>query len=831
MKNPRRIAQIALVIAAIISLFPVVQSVITWQEIAKYQQDDGFALKPTAKGSDWVVWEDLDGSITATYVFPNGPGDKGGIQNQDTFYMLEYQQFFDSEDLKNAIAGIEPGSTRSFVVVRNGALITVDVTFERHPTFLYPKSPGVWQFALWGFTIGAFFHLLGLFIAAPLAVRSTRARLEVLVIAVSALWIFGNLIRLLSVELLGPATYKTTYDVIFQSFTLIGLIGWIGFPVLLARKLCKDAGLLEGKGKIALWATFIPPLVLLAAVGLTALKGHVGPFTMEELLVPILFYASVYIGVAALLSFGLSFVDESQSGRSTIQWGRTESSFIFGCSLVAALTVLDVIPVLSEFSDPTAAWLIVSAQLLAVVPVTLYSVGTLRYGKVDEVLSGAFVYLLVIGLIFFSFVGGLTLLDAVFEATGNSRIVLEGFYVVFLLVVFERAARKLRLFASAFFANERFRGRQLISSFQEALPEILDESELAQRAIDVAGRVFGARSAIIFVKSPADESWIVKRYNPEPPYFTEQVFSRIWSDFEFSPTIWAKNSELNQHPLSATGKELMTEHRAAVAVPIKGESASVGLLILGFKERRGSVYNLEDLDQLRSLAGNLALAIDRLALVEREKKLASESTQAHLVALRAQINPHFLFNALNTLISLIEERPTDAEAVVEHLAAIFRHTLNTSSKPFVRMEEEISLVEHYLAIEKARFGKKLNITCTIDPKCNYHPVPAFIIQTLVENAIKHGLEKQREVGNLTIDVVKKETGEAQVTVSDSGVGIPALFAVEMTKTTVESFFGIGLNNVSQRLLQLYGSDDLMTFVSNPERGTTVVVTLPETRQS
>lgn len=831
MKQPRRISQIALLLAALLSLWPVIQSVRTWQEIAKYQQDDGFAIKPTAKGSDWVVWEDFEGSITASYVFPNGPGDKGGIKNGDTFYLLEYQQFFDAEDLKNAIAGIEPGSTRSFAVVRNGALLTVNVTFERHPTFLYPRSPGVWQFAIWGFTIGAFFHLLGLFIAAPLAVRSARARLEVLVIAVSALWIFGNMIRLLSVELLGPATYKTTYDVVFQWFTLIGLIGWIGFPVLLARKLSKDAGLLQGAGKILLWFTFVPPIVLLAAVGLTSLKGHVGPFTMEELLVPILFYASVYIGVAALLSFGLSFIDESKSGRSTIQWGRTESTIIFICSLVAGLTVLGVIPVLSEISDQTAAWIIVSAQLLAVIPVTLYSVGTLRYGKVDEVLSGAFVYLLVIGLIFFSFVGGVTLLDKLFSATGSSRIVLEGLFVVFLLVVFERAARKLRLFASAFFANERFRGRQLISAFQEALPEILDESELAQRAIDVAGNVFGARSAIIFVKSPADQSWIVKRFNPEPPYFTEQVFERIWGDFEFTSTIWAKNTELNQHPLSAIGKELMVEHRAAVAVPIKGESASVGLLILGFKARRGSVYNLEDLDQLRSLSGNLALAIDRLALVEREKKLASESTQAHLVALRAQINPHFLFNALNTLISLIEERPGEAEAVVEHLAAIFRHTLNTSSKPFVRMEEEISLVEHYLAIEKARFGSKLNITCTIDPQCKHHPVPAFIVQTLVENAIKHGLEKQRGVGNLKIEVKNGESGEATVTVSDSGVGIPALFAETNANTVSDSFFGLGLSNVSERLRQLYGRDDLMRFESDPENGTRVVTTLPESRHT
>jgi two-component system, LytTR family, sensor kinase len=813
----------------------MIQAVRDWQEIARYQLDDGFSIEPSAKGSDWVVWEEMDDGITASYVFPNGPGDRGGLQQGDRFYMLEYQQFFDSEDLKNALAGIKPGLTRRYDVVRDGELVNVDVTFERHPTFLYPRSPGVWQFAIWGFTIGAFFHLLGLFIAGPLAIHSARARFEVVVIAVSALWIMGNLVRLLSVELFGPAPAGSTYDSVFQAFTFIGLVGWIGFPVLLVRKVSADAGLGVGLMGVLLRFTFVAPFILVVSVVLTTLTGHIGPFTMEELLVPILFYAAVYIGMAALVSFGLSLVDSSKSGRSTIQWGKTDSLIIFSFSLVAALAVLDIIPVLSGISDQTAAWLIVSAQLLAVLPVSLYSVGTLRYGKVDEVLSGAFVYVLVIGLIFFAFIGGLTLIDAFIQPSGKARIVLEGVFVVILLVVFERTARRLRLFASSFFANERFKGRQIISQLQEEIPDIFDESALAQKAIDVAGQVFGARSAIIFVKSPADGSWLVKRYNPEPPYLTEQVFQNIWQHFEFTPTIWARNPELNQHPLPGVGRDQMLEHRAALAIPIKGESASIGLIILGLKSRRRSVYNLEDLDQLRSLAGNLALAFDRLGLVEREKKLAAESTQAHLVALRAQINPHFLFNALNTLLSLIEERPDEAEAVVEHLAAIFRHTLNTSSRAFVKMEEEMSLVEHYLAIERARFGTKLQLSCDLAPDMKHHPVPAFLIQTLVENAIKHGLEKRRAGGKLSITIKSAMSSsgdgsvEAHILIQDSGVGIPALFGMNESTAAALPFFGIGLTNVYQRLSQLFERDDLMHFTSDPETGTTVSVILPLNR--
>ena len=814
------------------ALYPMISAVIDWQEIAKYQADDGYAMEPSARGSDWIVWTESEEGIIAGYVFPNGPGDRGGIKQGDRFYMLEYQQFFDSEDLKNALAGIKPGLTRSYVVVRNEEILSLNVTSERHPTFLYPRSLGVWQFAIWGFTIGAFFHLLGLFIAGPLAIHSRRARFEFWAIAVSSLWIIGNLVRLLSVELFGPASTGTKYDSLFQLFTFVGLVGWIGFPVLLVRKLSKDAGLGgSGLGRL-LFFTYLPPLLLSVAVIMTSVTGHIGPFTMEELLVPILFYASTYIGIAAWVSFGLSIADASQTDRSAIQWGPTESLIIFVISLVAALVVLDVIPVLSGFSDQTAAWIIVSAQLLAVVPVTLYSVGTLRFGKVDEVLSGAFVYVLVIGLIFFSFVGGLALMDNFLTASGKTRIVLEGVFVVVLLVIFERTARRLRLFASSFFANERFRGRQIISRFQEDLPDIMDESALAQQAIDVIGQVFGARSAIVFLKSPADHTWITKRFNPEPPYLTESVFQGIWKHFEFTPTVWARNPELNQHPLPNSDRDLLLEHRAALAIPIKGDSASVGLIVLSFKSRKRAVYNLEDLDQLRSLAGNLALAIDRLGLVDREKKLASESSQAHLVALRAQINPHFLFNALNTLLSLIEERPNEAEAVVEHLAAIFRHTLNTSSRPYVKMEEEMAIVEHYLAIERARFGSKLDIKCDLAQEMRLHFVPAFLIQTLVENAIKHGLEKRRSGGSLFISVHPGldsdgvPNGSANITVADSGVGIPELFGVTLPTSAGLPFFGIGLNNVYERLVQLYGKTDLMSFVSDPDTGTTVKVLLP-----
>ncbi|MGB1375437.1 MAG: histidine kinase, partial [Rhodothermales bacterium] len=485
---------------------------------------------------------------------------------------------------------------------------------------------------------------------------------------------------------------------------------------------------------------------------------------------------------------------------SSVEWGRLESLSILVFSLLAGLAVTDVIPVFTEMSEAMAAWTIVSAQLLAIVPISLYSFGTLRYGKVDEVLNRAIVYSLSLGLIFFAFVGGLSVLNRFLDISGTTRIVVEGFFVVLLLIVFERSSRRLRTLASLIFSTERQRGRQIINRFQESASEILDIDALAQKAVDVAGHVFDARSSIIFLRSPADGSWIIKRHRPEPPYLTEQVFESIWSHFEYAPTIWSRNSELNEHNISEASEEELRRYHAALAVPIRGEGRAAGLIVLSYKTRRGSVYNLDDLDQLRSLAGNLALAVERLALVEREKSLAAESSEAHLVALRSQINPHFLFNALNTLLALIGEKPDEAEAVVEHLAAIFRHTLQTGSKPFVSMEEETSLVEHYLAIEQARFGDRLHVTCDVDPEFRSHPVPAFAIQTLVENAIKHGLERSRKRCHLTISISHSErsdlaAGAASVMVHDTGVGIPQLFDKSTLSSERHAFFGIGLSTI------------------------------------
>jgi len=123
-----------------------------------------------------------------------------------------------------------------------------------------------------------------------------------------------------------------------------------------------------------------------------------------------------------------------------------------------------------------------------------------------------------------------------------------------------------------------------------------------------------------------------------------------------------------------------------------------------------------------------------------------------LKALRAQINPHFLFNALNAIAGLIHTNAQAAEDTVEQLAEVFRYTLRKSANEWVRLDEEIELVTAYLRIEQARFGDRLAVEIDIDPAAAAIPIPAMCVQPLVENAIKHGASQVQTQGRVSLRI-------------------------------------------------------------------------------
>jgi two-component system, LytTR family, sensor kinase len=203
-------------------------------------------------------------------------------------------------------------------------------------------------------------------------------------------------------------------------------------------------------------------------------------------------------------------------------------------------------------------------------------------------------------------------------------------------------------------------------------------------------------------------------------------------------------------------------------------------------------------------------------LHEQEKLLLA----AKISALASQINPHFLFNTLTSISSLIRSQPETARMVVHRLSALLRRRLRDPNH-FVTLREEIEAVQDYLDIETIRFGPQLRVRMEIDEATLDVQVPSMILQPLVENCIKHGLS--RKVGGGTITICTRPSDEgAVVQVSDDGLG--------MSEDRLDTAFsdGIGLNNVNERLRVIYGARSSLTLSSTIGRGTTVQLEIPDT---
>ncbi len=206
---------------------------------------------------------------------------------------------------------------------------------------------------------------------------------------------------------------------------------------------------------------------------------------------------------------------------------------------------------------------------------------------------------------------------------------------------------------------------------------------------------------------------------------------------------------------------------------------------------------------------------------ERERhaaELESSLVNARLQALRMQLNPHFLFNTLNSIASLVYENPKGADDMIGSLSELLRLTLNTTDRQEASLREELHLLDLYMRIEQTRFGERLKLDKSIEPAALDAVVPIFILQPLTENAVKHGLESQ--LGPCLISVVAKRSGDSLLLqVADNGRGPVATIPGEIKE-------GVGLGNTRERLLALYSGKASMD-IRRPENGGCLVeITLP-----
>jgi two-component system LytT family sensor kinase len=207
-----------------------------------------------------------------------------------------------------------------------------------------------------------------------------------------------------------------------------------------------------------------------------------------------------------------------------------------------------------------------------------------------------------------------------------------------------------------------------------------------------------------------------------------------------------------------------------------------------------------------------------------EKKLEVQQlrlNEARLAALTSQINPHFLFNTLNSVSSLIRTNPEQARNVVYKLSSILRRLLRKTDN-LAPLREELSFIDNYMAIEMVRFGDKLRFVKEIDADTTDFLVPSMLLQPLVENSIRHGLASKVDGGTIRIRSRLAE-GMLQILVEDDGVGIQ--------ETRLAGIFehGIGVSNVNERLKVLFGNEYRMWVDSKPAEGTCIGIEIPESQ--
>jgi two-component system LytT family sensor kinase len=257
------------------------------------------------------------------------------------------------------------------------------------------------------------------------------------------------------------------------------------------------------------------------------------------------------------------------------------------------------------------------------------------------------------------------------------------------------------------------------------------------------------------------------------------------------------------------------ELQAGVVVPLTTDGGVVGAI--------AALDSAAPAGLLR-LSGEVAQFVStqlELAELDRSRRRA---VQAELRFLRAQISPHFIYNALTAIESFVRSDPDRARELLVEFADFIRYSFRTHGQ-FVTMAEEIRLVDTYLDLERARFGDRLAVTLRVAPEVLGVMLPPFVLQPLVENAVHHGLEPSPTIGRLEILIQDADT-DALVSVEDNGVGADPT-SIRRALSGMSGEEGVGLHNVDERLRTVFGKERGLTIETGVGAGTKVTMRIPK----
>jgi hypothetical protein len=312
--------------------------------------------------------------------------------------------------------------------------------------------------------------------------------------------------------------------------------------------------------------------------------------------------------------------------------------------------------------------------------------------------------------------------------------------------------------------------------------------------------------ALLYAPLRRGSAWIVDRVLLKRADYTrlrEEIARRIATADDSDAVMKILADEL-RGPLTAADIQVVNAPQGALSIPTNDEPRYA--LALG--ELAGGRRLLsDDLEMLDGVAVLAARRIDALRLSRERLEMTKLTTEAELRALRAQVNPHFLFNALNTIAFLIQTAPARAHVTLTKLTSLLRAVLR-STESATQLGDEIDLVDAYLEIERARFEERLQVTIDVPDALRRVRVPPLILQPLVENAIKHGIANSRTGGR--VDIRARANGDMlTITVRNTGLATNEIEIAHGRRR------GVGLANLDARLRHLYGEAARVTLLATP----------------
>ncbi|WP_447005052.1 sensor histidine kinase [Saccharothrix isguenensis] len=254
----------------------------------------------------------------------------------------------------------------------------------------------------------------------------------------------------------------------------------------------------------------------------------------------------------------------------------------------------------------------------------------------------------------------------------------------------------------------------------------------------------------------------------------------------------------------------------AVIVPLVVENEVAGTLIV--------VSGVANKRQIR-MAEETARFVSTQLELEVLQKSRQALAQAEVRALRAQISPHFVYNALNTISSLIRTDPAHARELLQEFAEFTRYSFRTDGF-FTTLADELTNIHRYLTIEQARYGPRLNVRLKIAPEVLQVVLPFLVLQPLVENAVRHGLAKKPGGGELTI-IAEDNGAEALISVEDDGVGMDPDRLFEDLKDAHQTGAHVGLGNINHRMRAVFGDDYALVVETAPDAGMKIILKIPK----